>query len=195
MNCLLPQARSSVGLLPHHRTWPRDHKVAAPLLHHQPHNYPDQPLSRFPLRSRRKSFRSFRNPRVQTVSLKREIDQNLTDFPTQVQEMGGLEIPLVLSCPSELEPHYHQHCTSGGCHHNHNYTMINTVSRGVDKWSKLTSAPCWCAPWSGPQIQEGRPHLYSWGKTNVNRNISLYKLKQHRSLPLLLVTTQWTTTP
>ena len=126
---------------------------------------------------------------------KEKIDQHFTDFPTQVQEMGGLEIPLVLSCPSELEPHYHQHCPSGWCHHNRNYTMIKLVSRGINKWSKLTSASCWCAPRSGPQIQEGRPHLYSWGKTNVNRNISLYKLKQHRSLPLLLVTTQWTTTP
>ena len=126
---------------------------------------------------------------------KEKIDQHFTDFPTQVQEMGGLEIPLVLSCPSELEPHYHQHCPSGGCHHNHNYLMIITVSRGIDKWPKLISASCWCAPRSGPQIQEGRPHLYSWGKMNVNRNISLYKPKQHRSLPPPLVTTQWTTTP
>ena len=133
VNCLLPQARSSVGLLPHHRTWPRDHKVAAPLLHHQPHNYPDQPLSCFPVRGWWKSGRTFRYPRVQSVSLKKKINQYCIDFPSQVQEMGGLEIPLVLSCPSELEPHYHQHCPSGGCHHNHNYLMIITVSRGIDK--------------------------------------------------------------
>ena len=70
---LLPQARSSVGLLPHHRTWPRDHKVAAPLLHYQRHNYPDQPLSRFPVQ-----FSSVRNPRVQTVSLKKKKSTNIS---------------------------------------------------------------------------------------------------------------------
>ena len=75
---LLPQARSSVGLLPHHRTWPRDHKVAAPLLHYQRHNYPDQPLSRFPVRGWWKSGRTFRNPRVQTVSLKKKKSTNIS---------------------------------------------------------------------------------------------------------------------
>merc|ERR1712211_52005 len=87
--------------------------------------------------SRRKSFRSFRNPRVQSV-----------------QKMGGLEIPLVLSRPSELEPHYHQHCPS---------------------------ASCWCAPGSGPQIQEGRPHLYSWGHNRLHWLLHSGPLHPNRS--------------